>query len=200
MMPYSQETQSAGAPGYGTRHPALLSLLECIEPSATEELTWPGGIRLIAAAYPVPMTVPLELVTSVRCVVRVDQHVVLCQTPDAYHIWPGGRRISGESIPETVCREVHEETGWLVNEADLHLLGFLHLRHTQDQGAGHPYPHPDFLQLIYTAPAGKRDNSQGDRWRDLDGWELGHRLVTVENLNSVSLPSIQRAFLAALPH
>ncbi|HET8661502.1 MAG TPA: NUDIX hydrolase [Micromonosporaceae bacterium] len=132
-----------------------------------------------------------------RCIVRVGGRVVACESPDTWHVWPGGRRLPGEAYETTACREVYEETGWLVDEADLRLLGFLHLRYAAPQPADHPYPHPDFLQLVYTARATRREGS-GSEWTDHDGWERNHRLCTVADLHALGLSAVQHAFLRLL--
>jgi ADP-ribose pyrophosphatase YjhB (NUDIX family) len=66
-------------------------------------------IRVSACTRVTPL--PEELVTSVRCIVRVDNLLIYCQNSDGRHPWPGGRRQPGESYVETAAREVHEETG-----------------------------------------------------------------------------------------
>jgi 8-oxo-dGTP pyrophosphatase MutT (NUDIX family) len=136
-------------------------------------------------------------VISVRCIVQVGDRVVVCEAPDVQHVLPGGRRLPGETYQATARREVYEETGWLVDEADLRLLGFLHFRYVDAMPDDHPYPHPDFLQLVYTAPARGREGD-GTGWVDLDGWELGHRLHTLADLGRLGLPAVQYAFTDVL--
>lgn len=187
---------SEGRPGFGVRHPALLALLDRFEPETVEDIVWPDGMRLRVAAYVASASVPDEIVTSVRCIVTVGDCILLVHAPDEQHVLPGGRRLPGESYAATVCREVHEETGWIIDPNDLRLLGFLHFCMYDEQPDTHPYPHPDFLQVIYTAPARVRDGN-GIDWSDLDEWELGSRLVTREEIASVPLKPSQRAFLAA---
>jgi 8-oxo-dGTP pyrophosphatase MutT (NUDIX family) len=158
---------------------------------------WPGGIAIDVAAYLTPAPLPPELVTSVRCIVRVGDLVVLCQAPDTLHVWPGGRREPGETHEATARREVYEETGWHLDESGLRPLGFLHYRYVEAQPDDHPYPHPDFLQVVYVASATGRDGPAAD-WRDLDGWEQDHRLVPLSELGGLDLPAVQRAFLGLL--
>jgi ADP-ribose pyrophosphatase YjhB (NUDIX family) len=185
-------------PGYGLRHPDLVMLLAPpLRPAVTERIVWPGNIVVDVAAYPVPTPLPPDLVTSVRCIVRVGQCIVVCQSPDMLHVWPGGRRLPGETYEMTARREVHEETGWLIDEADLTLLGFLHFRYVAPQPDDHPYPHPDFLQVVYTGRANSRDGRATD-WIDLDGWEQGHRLLALSELGSIELSAVQRAFVNVL--
>lgn len=186
-------------PGYGVRHPDLAALLTSLRPAAVERVVWPGNTVVDVAAYPTPTALPAELVVSVRCIVRVGGCIVVCRAPDTQHVWPGGRRLPGETFERTACREVHEETGWLLDEPDLRLLGFLHFRYADIQPDDHPYPHPDFLQLVYAAQARNRDGAMGADWVDIDGWEQGHRLCCESELDGIELPAVQRAFVNVLP-
>jgi 8-oxo-dGTP pyrophosphatase MutT (NUDIX family) len=183
-------------PGYGRPHPELGPLLAGLTPAATERIVWGGDIPLSVAAYLTSEPPPEELVTSVRCVVRVADRIIACETPDGWHIWPGGRRRPGESYQQTVRREVLEETGWLLHAADPRRLGFLHLRLIRAQAADYPWPHPDFLQLVYTATASTHADPGSD-WVDVEGWEQGHRLLTRAELRFMELSPAQWAFLDA---
>jgi 8-oxo-dGTP pyrophosphatase MutT (NUDIX family) len=186
----------AERPGYGSRHPALVDLLATLTPVATDRVQWPGHL-VDVAAYLTPSPPLPDLVVSVRCIVGVDGRVVVCETPNDTHVMPGGRREPGETFEATARREVHEETGWLVDEPDLRLLGFLHFRFVTAVPDDHPYPHPDFLQLVYTAPARAHAGGRPAEWADTAGWERTHRLLTPGELAGVDLPAVQRAFLAA---
>jgi len=186
-------------PGYGSRHPDLDALLSSRTPAAVDRVVWGGDLELEVAAYPKPAPLPSALVTSVRCIVRVGDRIVVCQIPDGpQHVWPGGRREAGEAYRATARREVYEETGWLIDEQDLRALGFLHLRFVLPRPDDHPYPHPDFLQLIYTAPA-HQHAADHSTWTDIEGWEQGHSLLTPTELHATGLQAIQRAFLDILP-
>jgi 8-oxo-dGTP pyrophosphatase MutT (NUDIX family) len=71
----------------------------------------------------------------------------------AYRVLPGDRRESGESVGETLSREVLEETGYTVRSTLL--LGFMHFHHLGPKPDGYAYPYPDFLQLVFVAQAGE---------------------------------------------
>jgi len=182
-------------PGYGVRHPDLVALLSRMTPVARDRVVWPGRFIVDIAAYPTPTALPDDLVTSVRCIVWVDGRVVLCHAPDEDHIWPGGRREPGETYEQTARREVYEETGWLIEPGELRPLGFLHYRLLDPVPADHPYPHPDFLQVVYTAAAHDRADHRPAEWADLEGWERSHRLLRPDELAAVRLTAVQRAFL-----
>ena len=195
----SPDGQHRSSPGYGIRHPDLLTLLTRLTPAAQQRIIWPGDIPLQVSAYPTPTALPDELITSIRCIVRVDHRIVVCHAPDEQHIWPGGRRETGETYQQTARREVHEETGWLIDPGDLRPLGFLHFYLIQPPPADHPYPHPDFLQLVYTAPARRHADPHATTWADLAGWEQRHQLLTPSELAAAPLTDVQRAFLKVLP-
>lgn len=186
-------------PGFGTRHPLVTAALDAQAPAATVEAAWAGGaIPLRVSAYTAPAPLPDELVLSVRCLVRVGAGIVVCHTIDGHtHVMPGGRRRPGESHEDTACREVHEETGWLLDPASVRLLGWLHFFHLRPQPSDHPSPHPDFLQVVYTADA-RRFTGCGP-WIDSEGYEIGS---AVEPLSSapatLSSDPVQTVFLAVL--
>lgn len=121
---------------------------------------------------------PDALVTSVRCIVITADGVVRCNNRDGSHLWPGGRREPGETFKETATREVLEETGWLLDPDSLHLLGWLHFEYLSERPSDWPFPHPDFVQLVFTATARRReDTADGQAWTDTDGWEQSSDLV-----------------------
>lgn len=139
-----------------------------------------GTMPLRVSAYTTPAALPDELVTSVRCVLRVGDLIVFCENADGGHPWPGGRRHPGESYAETAIREVHEETGWLVDRDSLQPLGWLHLEHLAPKRPHYPYPYPDFLQVVLCGTATERDGGPDASWTDTDGYEQGSRLVTID--------------------
>ena len=124
---------------------------------------------------------PDELISSVRCLVTVNRHVVMCTNADGTHPWPGGRREPGETMLETVRREVHEETGWILAPDSVRPLGFLHFEHLSEQPDDYPYPQPDFLQVVYTGSASEPAEGR-DAWTDSQGYEISSASVPVEEV------------------
>jgi len=175
----------------------LSALLAAHQPVDTHEMAWRDGTMLLrVSAYTTPADLPDELVTSVRCVVRVGDHVVFCENVDGGHPMPGGRREPNETYADTAVREVHEETGWLLDRAGLHPLGWLHVRHLAPKQPGYAYPYPDFLQVVFTGTATARD---GDTWTDTEGYETHSRLVTIAEARAkTSNDLLARVFLDLL--
>jgi ADP-ribose pyrophosphatase YjhB (NUDIX family) len=169
-------------PGYGQRHPDVAALLAGTTPAITADVRWlQGTLPLRVSAYPEVADLPGDMVTSVRCIVIVGDRIVVCDNADGCHPWPGGRREMGETYVETACREVHEETGWRLEPHSLELLGWLHLENLTVQAPDHPFPHPDFLQVVYVGHANRRDGTQGGDWTDTEGWEVSSTLATLDD-------------------
>lgn len=185
-------------PGYGLRHPEVEAFLARATPLASEATTLPSGVRLRISGYRAVDPLPGVVVSSVRCIVRVADAVVVCtNADDVRHAWPGGRREVGETFADTACREVHEETGWYLDPVSLRQLGWLHLEHLGAVSSSHPYPHPDAFQAVFTGTAAHRD---GDgEWTDTEGYELSSELVPLsEAAEAVSGDPLSASFLRIL--
>ncbi|HEX3588872.1 MAG TPA: NUDIX domain-containing protein [Pseudonocardiaceae bacterium] len=108
--------------------------------------------------------------SSVRCL------VVCCQNEGGSHPWPGGKREADESFVDTAVREVHEETGWLLEPDSVRPLGWPHLEHLAPRRPGdHHLPYPDLLQVVLCLSATERDVD----WTDTDGYETRSLLLSV---------------------
>lgn len=137
---------------------------------------------------------------SVRCLVRVDGHIVVCENADgSLHPWPGGRRQTGETFVQTACREVHEETGWLLDPESLRPLGWLHFHILRPQRPEeHGLPHPDFLQVVYAGAARSRDGGRESDWTDTEGYELHSQLLPLEEALTTVTEPLSMIFLHEL--
>ena len=131
----------------------LAAFLDRHTPFGEAAAVWGGGtLPLRIRGYLSEDLPPLEYVTSVRCVVfRGDSVLVMRNQDGSSHVIPGGRRGPGETLQETLERELLEETGWTAGSAAL--LGFVHIHHLSPKPADHPYPYPDFVWAIYVAEA-----------------------------------------------
>jgi ADP-ribose pyrophosphatase YjhB (NUDIX family) len=188
-------------PGWGVRHPDLEPILAAHAPSATVEVAWRDGtLPLRASAYTSSVDLPDEILTSVRCMVQVDEQLLVCTTASgSRHPWPGGRREAGESIIETARREVHEETGWLIDPASFRVVGWLHLEYLSTRPADWPYPHPDFLQLVGMARADLHGPPPGPGWSDTEGWEVASELVDPRHVPTICSDDIAPLCVPFLP-
>lgn len=165
----------------------LVALLTAHQPAATHEMAWRNGtMPLRVSAYTTPADLPEELVTSVRCVVQVGELIVFCENVDGGHPLPGGRRHPDESYADTVTREVHEETGWLLDRDTLRPLGWLHLEHLAPRRPDDPYPYPDLLQVVFRGTATERDGGPDVSWVDTEGYEQHSRLVSLADARAMT--------------
>ena len=153
-----------------------------------ETYTW-GPSQLRVSSYLSQELPPLQYVVSVRAVVVREGQVLTVQDPTSSHILPGGRIESGETLEEALRRELLEETGWSL--LDISLLGFKHLHHLTPKPAEHPFPYPDFFQVIYAA----RPDSFSDTAKEVDGWELDATFLPLDDVRALPLTPGERLFL-----
>jgi hypothetical protein len=93
-------------PGWGVRHPAFADILRSLTPLAAVTTRWAAGtLPLRITAYMPLVELPHELVVSVRCLVTVDDALLMCVNADGTQPWPGGRREPGETFPDTASRD-----------------------------------------------------------------------------------------------
>ena len=125
---------------------------------------------------------PLSLVTSVRAILTRGPQIMVMRDPDGEHIVPGGRLDEGEGLLEALRRELLEETGWSVR-GEPELIGLFHYHIHSPKPAGHRYPYPDFLQLLYRAEA----DSYFPEALEVDGFELGAEFRSRDQVERLSL-------------
>jgi hypothetical protein len=196
-----------------TTHPGLAAAMADGEPVATRDTVWADGtMPLRVSGYLTTPELPLELISSVRCIVEVREgrsdaaaeadsvpRIVFCENADGTHPWPGGRRNPGESFADTAARELHEETGWLLDRDSLRPLGWLRLTHLGPEPAANQGPYPEFLQLIFTGTTSARDGGRDVEWTDTDSYELTSSLQTLQDARRLTSTNVLAdVFLDAL--
>jgi ADP-ribose pyrophosphatase YjhB (NUDIX family) len=157
---------------------------------ADEQADWPP-LRLRVRTYLTTTLPPLDLVSSVRALVRKGDQILVVRDPISVHILPGGRREAGETLMQTLDREVLEETGWSIR--DTHLIGLVHFQHVTPKPADSRYLYPHFLHLVYVATADRYDAAQ----REIDGYELGAGFQPLATVEALPISQGERALLRA---
>src|SRR5689334_15370946 len=158
---------------------------------ADERAEWPP-VRLRARTYLTTILPPLDLVSSVRALVRKGDQILVVRDPISVHILPGGRREPGETLMQTLDREVLEETGWTIRDA--RLIGLVHFQHLTPKPDEYRYPYPDFLHLVYVATADSYDPER----HEVDGYELEAGFQPLAVVEELPISQGERAFLVAL--
>ncbi len=169
--------------------PCLSSFLAHHAAVVTESVAWGNQFRFHVASYLCDEFPPLGFVTSVRAVVLLDDLVLVQRDQDSLHILPGGRREAGEPLEATLHREIREETGWTLDSVSV--LGFMHYHHLDPKPPDHPYPHPDFVQIVY---AGRAATFSAEAKLD-DGYEVESTLLPVANLQGLGLSQREVIYL-----
>lgn len=159
-----------------TRDPGLLAVLADRTSVGSVELEWQQPLRMTGYIGPADFTD--ELVTSIRVIVLVGDGVVVCTNRDGgSHVWPGGHREPGESFLDTACREVHEETGWILERESVDPIGFIHFENLGEPWP--PYPFPDAVHLVMVGRAVER---AAEEWTDTEGWEVASAVAPLHEL------------------
>ena len=87
-----------------------------------------------------------------------------------------------------------EETGWRVDPERLEMLGFIHARHFTPVPDDHPFPHPDFLQVVM----GGEGTGEPAGWVDSEGWVQRSWLASPGEAQSLPLPATNQVFLTRM--
>jgi len=179
----------------GTSRTLVADFLRPLTPIAVDFAVWPGGMELALTAYATGGQPPVDFVSSVRCIVSVGEQVLVCEDRHpSVDVLPGGRCEPGESWAQTAHREVFEETGWRVDPHTLSALGFIHFRHLTPVADEHPFPHPDFFQVVRSGEG----RGAPEDWVDVEGWVLRSWLHPVTEALELPISACGRAFLSQL--
>ena len=168
--------------------PAVAALRATLSPAAEHDDFWglERDLPVTVCAYVGPIDIPDDEVTSVRCLVRVDDRIVVCTNANGRrHPWPGGRLEPGEGIVEAACREVEEETGWLLDAPSLRAIGWLHV---QPGISDHPWERNEIVMVVWTGNATDRVGGRDNDWTDTEGFELSSALLTLDDAITVVAP------------
>lgn len=160
-------------------------------PAYEGDTHWGPEVHLAVRIYPCAEVPPVELVTSVRAVLFKGARVMVVDDHVETHIMPGGRIEPGETIAQTLDRELREECGWTIREPKL--FGMVHFRHVKPKPDGYRYPYPDFLHLLFVGEAGAYDRRGLKREGEI---ETASRMVPISQAMAM-LSLEQRTILAA---
>ena len=139
--------------------PEVTAYFAALVPASEHEFVAGNGVeRLRVTSYLTSAPPPSMYVRSVRCVVlRTNSVLALRGHRDGRaHVLPGGRREPGETLLQTLEREVLEEAGWTTTAP--RQIGVVRLTWLTPLPEAWPearHFHPDFLWLIHAAEAGE---------------------------------------------
>ena len=129
---------------------------------------------------------PRAFVGSVRAIVLRDDEVLLVHSSVPI-LSVGGRCEPGETIAQTLLREVAEETGWVVSPVCV--IGFIHCRHLDEQRPDWGRPAPDFIDPLFAVAAEAFDANL------LGSTELCCEFVSIAEVERLGVEEINRTFL-----
>lgn len=159
-------------------------------PAYAGETQW-WTVRLSVAFHPWTELPPDPLISAVRAVVFKGSKVMVVDDPIDTHVMPGGRREAGETLLQTLEREVMEECGWTVRSP--RFFGLFHFRHLTPKQEGYRYPYPAFLHILYVTEAVAYNRAGLLRAGEI---ETGSRMTPISRAMA-ALSEEQRTVLAA---
>ena len=155
----------------------------------TESAVW-GQAPLEINTYLSSKIPPQQYITSARGVVFQEDKVLVIKSPSQkYYVVPGGRCEAGETIAETLHREILEETGWAITRP--RYFAFVHFRHRGPKPEGYQYSYPDFFQVIYLAQA---ERHIPDRMV-YDQYVVESEFVTIPTARQLNMDESQKLLL-----
>ena len=157
-------------------------------------VTWKSGkLEFEVDTYVTLDIPPLDLVTSVRCIVLGDCDTVLLvtDTTGERHILPGGRREPGETLETTLVRELIEETGFHITPTGY--IGALVFTHRLARPSNYKYPYPTFIQSVLVGSAASKISDVIE-----DEWVTGSRFAPISEVVDYVDLSQKRLMQAAM--
>ncbi len=130
---------------------------------------------------------PRAFVGSVRAIVLRDEEVLLVHASVPI-LSVGGRCKAGETIEQTLFREVAEETGWKVSPVGV--IGFIHCRHLDEQRPDWGRPAPDFIDPLFAVVVEVFDAKL------MDSTESKCEFVLIDEVERLGVEEINRKFLS----
>jgi 8-oxo-dGTP pyrophosphatase MutT (NUDIX family) len=129
---------------------------------------------------------PRAYIGSVRAIVLCHDKVLLVRSsPPILSV--GGRCKDGESVEETLLREVGEESGWVA--IPIGVIGFIHCRHLDAQRPDWGRPAPDFVDPIFAMAALRYDPAM------LGPDETRCEFVSIAEVERLGIDEINQTFL-----
>ncbi|WP_152393287.1 NUDIX domain-containing protein [Paenibacillus guangzhouensis] len=142
----------------------------------------------------------MKILVTGGAIIRDDQGRILLQRRSDYGDWglPGGGMNAGESIEETMIREIHEETGLVVTHYELH---------TVYSGSRMKYKYPDgnevvFVMFIFNAKADLTGRIAKDNktliYADKEQESLQLEFKSIEEIKVEDISTVQRPLIEDL--